>query len=108
MNCLRAKDIKFSASGERSLKNLREKIKLSKYLKVVLMGSSVYDFLLETKPILKSYKLVTTDFKKFGEALKSSNDFTLAIIRRDIQFAYMVSSGKERKFWKGLLDGCEY
>ena len=108
MYCIRAKDIKFSPSGEKSLKLLKEKIKLSKYLSIVLTSSIVYDFIFETKPILKAYKIGTTDFKTFADALKASNDIPQAIIRRDIKMAYISSSGQERKFWEGLLNGCGY
>lgn len=108
MQCVKANQIKFSIGGEEDVKQIKNILTSAEMLKYAVSFGVLNDFFLETKPSIKAYKLYNTDFKTFGEVLKSINTIKSRRIRDVINYRYMMSSGKERKFWEGLKNGCEF
>lgn len=108
MQCVKASQIKFSIGAEQDIKQIKNLLTTAEMLKYAVSFGVLNDFFMETKPIIKAYKLNNTDFKTFGEVLKSINSIKSRRIRDIITYRYMISSGDERKFWEGLKNGCEF
>ncbi len=108
MECIKANQVKFSSGSERDIKRIKELLQISKMLKYAVSFGVLNDFFLETKPVVKTYKLYNTDFKTFGEVLKSINTIEAYRIKEIINYRYMLTSGDERKFWEGLKNGCKF
>jgi len=108
MQCINAHEVRFSALGIQYLREIKEILETSKMLKTAVSIGVLHDFFLETRPVIKAYKLTTIDFNSFGEALQGIEKIKVMKIREIITHAYMTTSGDERLFWKGLYDGCSY
>jgi len=109
--CQEINGLYFDEYSKKALKRIANNQKLGKLLAGAISLGIFNSIFTKSGPKTAMFNITQTDWTLYANAIKSTSIITDALIKREMQFAYLHYQSpynyKLATFWKGLLDGCK-
>lgn len=98
------KEVKLSREGKKVVRQIKDKLKAGRQLKIALGGSPFLLLFTSSNMIEATFTVTSTDWSMLGKAISSVNTIILNRILTIIELHLITSamSPKERKFWETM------
>lgn len=106
MECVSVDEVVFTQSSKIAIEDIRRVIKSWGLLSKIIPGGVMLTIFAGNKPLVSAYNISQTDFELIAKSLDALPVIQRKIIEDIAIMQALERTGKEAKFWKGIVNGC--
>jgi len=106
MKCVSVNGLIFDTESLEAIKVIRRKSNLSVILSRIMPIGTMTNIFLGNGILKSSYNISQTDFEALAKAMQSLPVILRRVISNIAREQQLYHFGNERKFWKGVENGC--